>query len=85
MRKKGYEIGGRNVFEDLGVPNADEHVIKAQLVFKIETIMIMPCRDISVRYWEGWRNCCPSKASSVRKIKAKVPPMTSRRRAVTVY
>ncbi len=39
MRKKGYELGGRNVFEDLGVPNADEHVIKAQLVFKIETIM----------------------------------------------
>jgi predicted XRE-type DNA-binding protein len=39
MRKKGYELGGRNVFEDLGVSNADEHVIKAQLVFKIETIM----------------------------------------------
>lgn len=39
MRRKGYEIGGRNVFEDLGVPNADEHVIKAQLVFKIDTIL----------------------------------------------
>lgn len=39
MRKKGYELGGRNIFEDLGVPNADEHVIKAQLVFKIDTIM----------------------------------------------
>lgn len=39
MRKKGYELGGRNVFADLGMPNADEHMIKAQLVFKIETIM----------------------------------------------
>ena len=39
MRKEGYELGGRNVFEDIGVPHADEHVIKAQLVFKIDTIM----------------------------------------------
>ena len=36
MSKKGYEIGGRNVFKDIGVPNADEHVVKAQLVYKIE-------------------------------------------------
>jgi hypothetical protein len=27
------------VFEDLGVPNAEEHFVKAQLVFKIDTIM----------------------------------------------
>ena len=39
MSKKGYEIGGRNVFKDIGVPNADEHLVKAQLVYKIETIM----------------------------------------------
>ncbi|NGZ07892.1 MAG: XRE family transcriptional regulator [Nitrospira sp. LK70] len=39
MRKKGYEVGGRHVFEDLGVPNADEHVIKAQLAYKIDTIL----------------------------------------------
>jgi len=39
MRKKKYEIGVANVFEDIGVPHADEHVIKAQLVFKIDTIM----------------------------------------------
>lgn len=39
MRKNGYEVGGGNVFEDIGVPNADEHVIKAQLVFKIDTII----------------------------------------------
>jgi len=28
-----------NVFADLGVPNADEHFVKAQLVFKIDRIM----------------------------------------------
>ena len=37
--KKGYESGSRNVFKDLGVPNAEEHLIKAQLVFKIDGIM----------------------------------------------
>ena len=39
MSKKGYEVGGRNVFKDIGVPNAEEHLVKAQLVFKIDTIM----------------------------------------------
>ena len=39
MRKRKYETGSRNVFKDLGVPNADEHMVKAQLVFKIDTIM----------------------------------------------
>jgi predicted XRE-type DNA-binding protein len=39
MSKKGYEIGSRNVFKDLGLPNAEEHLVKAQLVFKIDTIM----------------------------------------------
>ena len=39
MNKKGYEIGSRNVFKDLGVPNAEEHLVKAQLVFKIDAIM----------------------------------------------
>jgi predicted XRE-type DNA-binding protein len=39
MSKKGYEVGDRNVFKDIGVPNADEHLIKAQLVFKIDVIM----------------------------------------------
>lgn len=39
MSKKGYETGSRNVFKDLGVPNADEHLVKAQLVFKIDGIM----------------------------------------------
>ena len=39
MRKKGYEIGSRNVFKDIGVPNPDEHLVKAQLVFKIDAII----------------------------------------------
>jgi predicted XRE-type DNA-binding protein len=39
MNKKGYEIGSRNVFKDLGLPNAEEHLVKAQLVFKIDAIM----------------------------------------------
>jgi predicted XRE-type DNA-binding protein len=39
MSTKSYEKGGRNVFKDIGVPNADEHLVKAQLVFKIDTIM----------------------------------------------
>jgi predicted XRE-type DNA-binding protein len=39
MRKRGYEIGSRNVFKDLGLPNAEEHLVKAHLVFKIDTIM----------------------------------------------
>lgn len=39
MSKKRYEIGSGNVFKDLGIPNADEHLVKAQLVFKIDQIM----------------------------------------------
>ena len=38
MSKKGYEIGSGNVFKDLGVPNAEGHLVKAQLVFKIDAI-----------------------------------------------
>jgi predicted XRE-type DNA-binding protein len=39
MNRKGYETGSRNVFKDIGVPNAEEHFVKAQLVYKIDTIM----------------------------------------------
>jgi predicted XRE-type DNA-binding protein len=39
MSNKTYVIPGPNVFKDIGVPNAEEHLIKAQLVFKIDTIM----------------------------------------------
>lgn len=39
MSKKGYETGSGNVFKDLGMPNADEPFVKAQLVCKIDTLM----------------------------------------------
>ena len=39
MNKKTYEIGSGNVFKYLGVPNAEEHLIKAQLVYKIDKLM----------------------------------------------
>ena len=39
MSKKEYEVGCGNVFQDLGLPNAEEHLVKAQLVFKIGAIL----------------------------------------------
>src|ERR1700676_1203125 len=39
MSKKSHEIRSGNVFKDLGIPNAEEHLVKAQLVFKIDRIM----------------------------------------------
>jgi predicted XRE-type DNA-binding protein len=39
MSKKRKQAGSLNVFKDLGLPNAEEHFIKAQLVFKIDTLM----------------------------------------------
>jgi predicted XRE-type DNA-binding protein len=40
MKKKiGHEIGSGNVFADIGLPNADKHLVKAQLVFRIDGLM----------------------------------------------
>jgi predicted XRE-type DNA-binding protein len=39
MTKKRHEAGSGNVFKDLGLPNAEEHLIKAQLVYKIDAIL----------------------------------------------
>ena len=39
MTKRRYEIGSSNVFKDIGMPNPEEHLVKAQLVFKIDAIM----------------------------------------------
>jgi predicted XRE-type DNA-binding protein len=39
VSSKGIVKGNANVFADIGVPNADEHFVKAQLVFKIDSIM----------------------------------------------
>jgi predicted XRE-type DNA-binding protein len=38
-KKIRYEVGSSNIFADIGLPNADEHLIKAQLVYKIDTLM----------------------------------------------
>jgi predicted XRE-type DNA-binding protein len=38
-KRIGYEVGSGNVFADIGLPNAEEHLIKAQLVYKIDTLM----------------------------------------------
>jgi predicted XRE-type DNA-binding protein len=34
-----YESGSGNVFKDIGVPDTEEHLIKAQLVFRIDGIL----------------------------------------------
>ena len=39
MSKKKFEAGSRNVFKDLDLPNAEEHLVKAQLVYKIDAIL----------------------------------------------
>jgi len=39
MSNRGTAVGSRNVFKDIGVPNAEEHLVKAQLVSKIDAIM----------------------------------------------
>ena len=39
MSSRGTRKEGGNVFADIGVPNAEEHFVKAQLVFKIDSIM----------------------------------------------
>ena len=39
MSVKTYESGSDNVFADLGNPDADEHLLKANLVFKIEALL----------------------------------------------
>ncbi len=38
-RKISHEIGSGNIFAEIGLPNAGEHLIKAQLVFKIDNLM----------------------------------------------
>jgi predicted XRE-type DNA-binding protein len=37
--KKRNRTGSRNVFKDIGVPNAEEHFVRAQLVFKIDALL----------------------------------------------
>ena len=39
MAKRDVEVGSGNVFADLGLPGAEEHLVKAQLVAKISDII----------------------------------------------
>jgi len=39
MSGKRYETGSGNVFRDIGSPNPEEHLVKAQLVFRIDGII----------------------------------------------
>jgi predicted XRE-type DNA-binding protein len=39
MSKEKTQLESRTVFSDLGLPNAEEHLVKAQLVYKIDAIM----------------------------------------------
>jgi predicted XRE-type DNA-binding protein len=34
-----HETGSGNLFADIGLPNADEHLVKAKLVYKIDGLM----------------------------------------------
>ena len=38
-KKADHTKGSGNVFADAGLPNAEEHLVKAQLVIKIDTLM----------------------------------------------
>ena len=39
MSRRTYEVGSGNVFADIGVPNADEHLVKASFVYKIDRLI----------------------------------------------
>jgi predicted XRE-type DNA-binding protein len=39
MSKKRQSTEGLNVFKDIGIPNPEEHLVKAQLVYKIDSII----------------------------------------------
>jgi len=43
MSKKQGATGSPNVFKDLGVPRPEEHLVRAQLMFKIDGIMKSRC------------------------------------------
>jgi len=39
MGKTRYEAGSRKTFKSLGLPGAEEHMVKAQLVVKIAALL----------------------------------------------
>ena len=57
----------------------------AAIPTRIETIITIPCNDMSVLYSIIVRNCIPDSASSVRKIRAKIPPILIKIMLRTMY
>ena len=55
MSKTKYEVGSRNVLKDLGTPNAEEHIVKAQLVYKINMIL----KDRGLKQVEAGKTTAP--------------------------
>jgi predicted XRE-type DNA-binding protein len=39
MKKPSFIVGSDNIFADIGMPNPEEHLLKAQLVVKIDHLM----------------------------------------------
>ena len=39
MTKKRHGTLGQNIFKDIGIPHAEEHFVKAQLVYKIDSLL----------------------------------------------
>src|SRR6266496_1133943 len=37
--RRKHAVGSGNIFADIGLPNAEEHFVKAQLVYKIDRLM----------------------------------------------
>ena len=38
-RRAKFEVGTENVFADIGVPNAEEHLLKAELVSRVDGLI----------------------------------------------
>jgi hypothetical protein len=56
--KEGIEMGSGNVFADIGLPNADEHPVKAHLVYKISTITHIKAAELSASTSRMFQTCC---------------------------
>src|ERR1051326_9506591 len=73
MRKKiAYEESSGNVFADIGLPNAEEHLIKAQLVFKID--LAQPDISKMVRGdFRGTANAFSRRSRAGRRYRSETP------------
>jgi predicted XRE-type DNA-binding protein len=72
--KKRYETGSGNVFRDIGVPNAEEHLVKAQLVFKIGTIL----KKRGLKQVEAAELFGVRQPECIKDVAGRVPPVLRR-------